>query len=64
MLARLFLPVTLLSMTLCSGCSNYNFSKAIYEGIQTRDQLQSTPGERVGKPEPMNYQQYESERKR
>ena len=64
MLARLFLTVMLLTMFLCSGCSNYNFSRSVYEGIQTRDQLQSTPAERAGKPEPMNYQQYESERKR
>lgn len=64
MFARLLLLVTLLTMFLWSGCSNYNFSKAFYEGVQTRDQLQSTPSERAGKPEPMNYQQYESERKR
>ena len=64
MLARLLLLVTLPSIFFCSGCSNYSFSKAVYEGVQTRDQLQSTPGERAGKPEPMNYQQYESERKR
>jgi len=64
MFARPPLLVMLLTILLCTGCSNFNFSKAFYEGVQTRDQLQSTPSERVGKPEPMNYQQYESERKR
>ena len=64
MLARLLLMTMLLTMSLCSGCSNCNFSRAVYEGLQTRDQLQTTPAERAGKPEPMNYEQYESERKR
>lgn len=64
MLARLLLTAVLLTMSLCGGCSNYNFSRAVYEGIQTRDQLQTTPADRAGKPEPMNYEQYESERKR
>jgi hypothetical protein len=52
-----------LILFLMAGCSNYSFSKAVYDGVQTRDQLQSTPAERAGKPE-INYQQYESERKR
>lgn len=64
MLTRLHLTAMLLTISLCSGCSNYNFSRAVYEGVQTRDQLQSTPADRAGKPEPMNYEQYESERKR
>ena len=58
------LAVVLPVMVICAGCSNYNFSRAVYEGVQTRDQLQSTPPERMGRPEPLNYQQYESERKR
>ena len=60
---RLLLSTTFLTLFLCVSCSNYNFSKAVYEGVQTRDQLQSTPAERAGKPD-MNYQQYDSERKR
>ena len=61
---HLLLPATALTLLLSSGCANYNFSRAVYDGVQTRDQLQSTPAERAGKPEPLNYQQYESERKR
>lgn len=52
-------------VTLLAGCSkNYSFSRAVYDGVQTRDQLQTTPAERAGKPEPLNYQQYDAERKR
>ena len=54
MFARPLLLVMILTTLLCTGCSNFNFSKAFYEGVQTRDQLQSTPSERVGKPAPMN----------
>lgn len=52
-------------MVCVSGCSkNYSFSRAVYDGVQTHDQLQTTPAERAGKPEPLNYQQYDTERKR
>ena len=51
-----------LLMLLC-GCSNYNFSRAVYEGAQTNNQLNSTPVERINNPH-MNYDQYEAERKR
>lgn len=54
----------LLAAAMMSGCSNYNFSRAVYDAVQTREQLQSTPAERAGKPEPLNYQQYDSERSR
>jgi hypothetical protein len=62
-MGRLYTALFILSVTVGSGgCANYNFSNAVYDGVQTRDHLQSTPTERAGKPEPMNYQQYESER--
>lgn len=48
-------------LMLCS-CSNYNFSQAVYEGVQTHNQLNTTPGERLNTPQ-MNYDQYETERK-
>lgn len=63
--ARSISVVAAVSALLCfAGCSNYSFSRAVYEGVQTRDRLQAAPSENAGKPEPMNYQQYESERKR
>lgn len=61
---RFLLLLPLLLIFLSTGCSNYNFSRALYDGVQTHDQLQSTPAERAGKPEPLNYDQYETERKR
>ncbi|MDD2367498.1 MAG: hypothetical protein PHN84_15205 [Desulfuromonadaceae bacterium] len=58
------LLLSFISLSL-SGCvKDYSFSRAVYEGVQTRDRLQSAPSERAGKPEPLNYQQYEEERKR
>ena len=58
----LFVAVLVLIAVILTGCAKYDFSRAMYEGIQTRDQLQSTPAERVGNPG-MNYQQYDAERK-
>lgn len=48
---------------LLSGCSTSNLYGGIYEGVRVRNQLQSTPSERLNQAEPMNYQQYERERK-
>jgi PBP1b-binding outer membrane lipoprotein LpoB len=48
---------------LLSGCSNYNFSRAVYEGVQSNNQLNATPVEKISNPQ-MNYDQYEAERKR
>jgi hypothetical protein len=48
---------------LLSGCGNYNFSRAVYEGVQTNNQLKATPAEQISNPH-MNYDQYEAERKR
>jgi hypothetical protein len=48
---------------LLSGCSKYNFSRAVYEGVQTNNQLNATPVEQISNPH-MNYDQYEAERKR
>ena len=50
--------------SLLSACTKgYNFSEAVYNASQTQNQLKATPMERSGKQE-MNYQQYETERKR
>ena len=52
-----------LLVVLLSGCSNYNLSRAMYEGVQTHNQLNATPSERMNNPQ-MNYDQYEVERNR
>lgn len=51
-----------LVVMLC-GCSSSNLKRGMYQGIQNYNQMQSTPTERIGKPD-MNYDQYDSERKR
>ena len=51
------------SVTLLCGCSSSNFKRGMYDGIQNYNQMQSTPAERIGKPD-INYDQYDSERKR
>ncbi len=53
------------AVMLVAACSrDYRFTRAVYEGVQTQNQLQTPPAERAGQPEPLNYQQYEAERKR
>jgi hypothetical protein len=55
--------VTLFSCFLSACPKGYNVSEALYNASQTQNQLNSTPAERGGKQD-MNYQQYETERKR
>lgn len=62
MLRSVLAVMSLSGVCMTSGCAEYNVSRAVYEGIQTRDQLQATPAERAAKPD-MSYQQYDSERK-
>jgi hypothetical protein len=51
----MFIPLT--------GCTWQKMSQGVYEGVRVRDQLGSTPAERVGKPEmPADYQQYDTMR--
>lgn len=57
------LALTGLLAVLLSGCSNYNFSRAVYEGVQTHNELNASPVERIKSPQ-MNYDQYEAERNR
>ena len=59
--AMLVLPMLL--MLLFSGCTGENVRHGLYEGIRTRNDLQSSPAERLGKPESPDYQEYERMRK-
>ena len=56
----------LLTITVCllgiSGCTTKQVYQGLYEGVRVRNQLQTTPAERAGKPEPFNYQEYEIQR--
>jgi uncharacterized lipoprotein len=55
--------IGLLFTMVLAACSSKNISPGIYEGVRTRSQLQSTPSERLGRPElPADYQSYDSMR--
>ena len=59
-IVRCLLPLLVL---VCGACTGYSLPRAVYEGVQTRDRLQTAPAERAAQPE-LNYQQYDAERKR
>ena len=55
--------IMLAAMVTClAGCSTKGAYQGIYEGLNTNTQLGSAPSERIGKPEPPNYQQYDDMR--
>lgn len=45
------------------GCSVKHVTTGIYEGIRVQNDLQSSPSERLGKPESPDYGQYEQMKK-
>lgn len=59
-----FLMLSLVS-TLFSlaACSAEQVKRGFYDGIRARNDLQSAPSERVGKPEPPDYPAYQRMRK-
>jgi len=58
---RIVAVAAFLFMTACSTRSVYT---GLYEGVRVKNQLDATPSERFGKPEPpADYQQYEMMRR-
>ena len=57
------LLLIMLSLLLSSSCTGDNVRHGLYEGIRTRNDLQSSPSERFGKPESPDYPEYERMRK-
>ena len=53
------LLLTLLGLLLLAGCTADHLKQGLYEGLRTRNDLQSSPAERIGKPDSPNYQEYE-----
>jgi hypothetical protein len=49
----------ILCLQLLAGCTTSNLSRGLYEGVRVRNDLQSSPAERFGKPESPDYQEYE-----
>jgi len=53
----------LAAMVAClAGCSTKGAYQGIYEGLNAGKQMETAPSERIGKPEPPNYQQYDDMR--
>lgn len=63
MFRYLIILFSFLCLYLLAGCSTGNVSQGIYDGIKVRNDLQSSPAERYGKPETPDYQEYERMRK-
>ena len=57
------LLLTMLLLPLFAGCTGENVRHGLYEGIRTRNDLQSSPSERLGQPESPVYSEYERMRK-
>ena len=57
------LVFTMLLLPLFTGCTGENVRHGLYEGLRTRNDLQSPPPERFGKPESPDYSEYERLRK-
>ena len=52
--------VVVAAFLLMAGCSAQSVYTGLYEGVRVKNQLDATPSERFGKPEPpADYQQYE-----
>ena len=52
-----------LLLQLLVGCSVKHVTTGIYEGFRVQNDLQSSPAERVGRPESPDYGQYEQMKK-
>lgn len=51
-------------LLLVAGCTSQGVVQGMYEGARVRNQIQSAPSERVGKPElPSDYQSYDAMRR-
>ena len=57
------LLLTLLWLRMLAGCTD-NVRQGMYEGFRTRNDLQTSPSERVGRQEVPDYREYEQLRKK
>jgi hypothetical protein len=57
------LLLTMLWLLLLTCCTADNVRHGLYEGIRTRNDLQTSPNERYGKPDSPDYPEYERMRK-
>ena len=60
-LTRGFLVIELVSM---AGCTANRVAQNVYEGLRNRDETVKALTEKTAAPRPLNYPEYEAERKR
>lgn len=53
------LLLTALGLLFLAGCTTDHLKQGFYEGLRVRNDLQTSPAERIGKPESPNYSEYE-----
>lgn len=59
MFRYVMLVLTMLLLPLFTGCTANYLWGGLYGGIKARNDLQSTPSERLGQPESPDYSEYE-----
>ena len=59
----MILLFNILCLLLMTGCSKDNVIHGVYDGFRVRNDLQSSPPERDGRPESPDYTEYERMRK-
>ena len=63
-LIRLSVPLLVLIILLLGSCSRERVYRGFYEGIRTRDQLETAPPERRTEEEMLPYDRYQEEREK
>ena len=63
MIRTAMLLLAALGLLLCAGCTTDKVRQGLYEGFRVRNDLQSSPSERLGKPDSVDYLEYERQRK-
>ncbi|SNB45250.1 hypothetical protein [Geobacter sp. DSM 9736] len=53
------LTLVALWLLMLTGCSSERLRQGMYEGFRVRNDLQTTPAEKVGRPESPDYGEYE-----
>ncbi len=55
--------IILLALFPLAGCTADHLRQGMYEALKTRNDLQSAPSERIGKPDAPDYQTYDRMRR-
>ena len=61
-MARTSILIMLLALALLAGCAADHLRGGLYDAFRVRNDLQSSPAERLGQPDSPNYAEYERQR--